>query len=269
MGEGATSRRAQRSNAVMLSRVAFPNMTSPSVYTYTPDHALAAHIRQAIEQAGGWLPFDRFMHLALYTPGLGYYTRGNTQLGRGLARDEQSDFVTAPELSPLFGRTLAAQVAEALQRTGTHEVWEFGAGSGALAEQVLDALAARGVALQRYTIVDVSTSLRQRQQQRLTRFGDTVQWLHALPDALQGVVLGNEVLDAMPVQILHRVDGVWHERGVVLHEASGAGLAAGAAMARAQAGQAQVAHGAAADAVNTADAGSAFGFAWQDRPTRR
>ena len=267
MGEGATSRRAQRSNAVMLSRVAFPNMTSPSVYTYTPDHALAAHIRQAIEQAGGWLPFDRFMHLALYTPGLGYYTHGDTQLGRGLARDEQSDFVTAPELSPLFGRTLAAQVAEALQRTGTHEVWEFGAGSGALAEQVLDALAARGVALQRYTIVDVSTSLRQRQQQRLTRFGDTVQWLHALPDALQGVVLGNEVLDAMPVQILHRVDGVWHERGVVLHEASGAGLAAGAAMARAQAGQAQVAHGAAADAVNTADAGSAFGFAWQDRPT--
>ena len=87
-----------------------------------------------------------------------------------------------------------------------------------MAEQVLDALAAQGVALRQYAIVDVSGSLRQRQQQRLARFGDCVQWLDALPDAMEGVVLGNEVLDAMPVQLLHRRDGVWHERGVAVSE---------------------------------------------------
>ncbi|MDO4769469.1 MAG: SAM-dependent methyltransferase [Brachymonas sp.] len=207
-------------------------VSHPSCYVYPPSHALAAHIRQAVAQAGGWLPFDRFMHLALYTPGLGYYVRGDAQLGLGLRPGEGSDFVTAPELSPLFGRTLATQVAEALQHTGTAEVWEFGAGSGALAEQVLDGLSAQGVALQRYTIVDVSGSLRQRQQQRLARFGEQVQWCDALPDALQGVLLGNEVLDVMPVQLLHRVSGVWHERGVAIAETEGG-----------------------------------FGFVWQDRPT--
>ncbi len=169
-------------------------------------------IRAAVHDAGGWLPFDRFMHLALYAPGLGYYAHGSRKLGQ-LPQDG-SDFVTAPELSPLFGQTLAVQVAEALQATGTDEVWEFGAGSGALAEQVLDGLQQQGVALRRYTIVDVSGSLRARQQQRLARFGGIVQWADALPEQMRGVVLGNEVLDAMPVQLLHRVDGVWHERGV-------------------------------------------------------
>ena len=169
-------------------------------------------IRAAVHDAGGWLPFDHFMHLALYAPGLGYYAHGSRKLGQ-LPQDG-SDFVTAPELSPLFGQTLAVQVAEALQATGTDEVWEFGAGSGALAEQVLDGLQQQGVALRRYTIVDVSGSLRARQQQRLARFGGIVQWADALPEQMRGVVLGNEVLDAMPVQLLHRVGGVWYERGV-------------------------------------------------------
>ena len=174
-------------------------------------------IRAAVHDAGGWLPFDRFMHLALYAPGLGYYAHGSRKLGR-LPQDG-SDFVTAPELSPLFGQTLAVQVAEALQATGTDEVWEFGAGSGALAEQVLDGLQQQGVALRRYTIVDVSGSLRARQQQRLARFGGIVQWADALPEQMRGVVLGNEVLDAMPVQLLVRKGGIWHERGVVWDEA--------------------------------------------------
>lgn len=192
------------------------NCTSP---TRQPDGSgLVAHIRQAVRDAGGWLPFDRFMHLALYAPGLGYYARGDAQLGLGLSAGDGSDFVTAPELSPLFGQALAVQVAEALRQTGTDAVWEFGAGTGALAEQVLDALVAQGVALRQYVIVDVSGSLRQRQQQRLARFGDCVQWLDALPEAMEGVVLGNEVLDAMPVQLLHRRDGVWHERGVAVAE---------------------------------------------------
>ena len=175
--------------------------------------ALAARIADAIRAAGGWLPFDRFMQLALYAPGLGYYARDARQFG--LLAQDGSDFVTAPELSPLFGQTLAVQVAEALQATGTDEVWEFGAGSGALADQVLGELARLGQPVARYTIVDVSSSLRARQQQHLAAHGAVVGWADRLPEAMTGVVLGNEVLDAMPVQLLARVNGVWHERGVI------------------------------------------------------
>lgn len=191
-------------------------MQDIATHASDPHAALQAMIRAEMAQNGGWLPFDRFMHLALYAPGLGYYVHGSTKLGH--LPTDGSDFVTAPELSPLYGQTLAVQVAEALAQTGTHEVWEFGAGSGALAEQVLDALAAQGVALRRYTIVDVSGSLRARQQERLARFGSVVHWAGQLPETIEGVVLGNEVLDAMPVQLLVRKAGVWHERGVVWHD---------------------------------------------------
>ncbi|WP_284429599.1 SAM-dependent methyltransferase [Acidovorax sp. SUPP950] len=177
--------------------------------------ALAAHIGQAIAQAGGWIGFDRFMAMALYTPGLGYYANDSTKFG--LLPGSGSDFVTAPELSPLFGQTLAVQVGEALAQTGTHELWEFGAGSGALALQLLDAL---GEGVQRYTIVDLSGSLRARQQVLLSPHAHKVRWVDALPDRFAGVVVGNEVLDAMPVKLLARhggqAGGVWHERGVVL-----------------------------------------------------
>jgi SAM-dependent MidA family methyltransferase len=128
-----------------------------------------------------------------------------------------SDFVTAPELSPHFGRALARQVAEALQATGTTEVWEFGAGSGALAAQLITSLDAAGTVLTRYTIVDLSGSLRERQQTRLAAYGDRVRWVQELPAQMTGVVVGNEVLDAMPVKLLARMKGVWHERGVALH----------------------------------------------------
>lgn len=163
--------------------------------------------------AGGWLPFDRFMALALYAPGLGYYANSSRKFGR--MPQSGSDFVTAPELSPLFGQALAAQVAQALDATGTHEVWEFGAGSGALAAQLLGALGDR---VARYTIVDLSGSLRARQQETLAAQGERVRWVSELPDAMQGVVVGNEVLDAMPVKLLARVSGVWHERGVAWHD---------------------------------------------------
>ena len=201
-------------------------MTEPHFHSYTADHALAAAIRQAVTDAGGWLPFDRFMHLALYTPNLGYYARNRNPLGHWPG--DGSDFVTAPELSPLFGQTLAVQVQDALLHTGTDAVWEFGAGSGALAEQMLEVLTAASAspALRQYTIVEVSASLRQRQQQRLARFAHLVQWADALPPQMQGVVIGNEVLDAMPVQLLHRQAGVWHERGIIVHDApAGTGFA--------------------------------------------
>lgn len=155
--------------------------------------------------------FDDFMSQALYTPGLGYYANDLRKLG--LMPGSGSDFVTAPELSPLFGRALAAQVGEALDHTQTDEIWEFGAGSGALAQQLLEAL---GTRVRHYTIVDVSGALRARQQQILQRFGDRVRWASKLPDILRGVVVGNEVLDAMPVQLLTRGAGRWHERGVAL-----------------------------------------------------
>jgi SAM-dependent MidA family methyltransferase len=172
--------------------------------------ALVGRISEAIDAAGGWLPFDRFMALALYEPGLGYYSRGARVFGT-LAGDG-SDFVTAPELSPLFGRALAAQVAQALQATHSGEVIEFGAGSGSLAAQLLQALPET---ITRYSIVDLSGTLRARQQVRLAPFGNRVQWLDAWPERIEGVVLGNEVLDAMPVTLLRWSGTAWQERGVV------------------------------------------------------
>ena len=177
---------------------------------------LQTRIHEAIEQAGGWQGFDTFMSMALYTPGLGYYANDLRKFGLmpGGVTTAGSDFVTAPEMSPRFGQALARQIAEAFEVTGVTEVWEFGAGSGALAEQLLQALPQ----ITRYTIVDVSGSLRARQQQRLSGFAEKVMWASTLPENIQGVLIGNEVLDAMPVKLLARTKGVWHERGVVLHE---------------------------------------------------
>ena len=192
-------------------------MTRSSILT----SPLAAHIQQSLVARQGWMGFDEFMAQALYAPGLGYYVHDSLKFGalpytvEGGERVAGSDFVTAPEMSALFGRTVAAQVAQALQVTRTQEVWEFGAGSGALALQVLDELTVLGGPLPQYRIVDLSGSLRARQQAKLVRYGDRVQWVTALPESIQGVVLGNEVLDAMPVKLLARVQGEWFERGVV------------------------------------------------------
>ena len=172
--------------------------------------ALQALLRGAIARAGGWLPFDRYMALALYAPGLGYYAHGSRKFGHLPASG--SDFVTAPEMTPLFGQALAVAVGDALAATQTDEVWEFGAGTGALASQVLQVLGGR---VRRYTIVDLSGALRARQQDALAAHGDKVQWASELPEILRGVVVGNEVLDAMPVKLLTRLGGTWYERGVV------------------------------------------------------
>jgi len=177
----------------------------------------------ALDEAGGWLPFDRYMAMALYEPGLGYYARGAPIFGTMPGSPGGgSDFVTAPEMSPLFGAALARQVAEVLRLGHLHEIIEFGAGSGALAEQVLQALRAADVPLRRYSIVELAGSLRARQQARLARFGAQVRWFDAWPapqttgpEEIEAVVIGNEVLDAMPVKLLHRGDRTWFERGVV------------------------------------------------------
>ena len=185
---------------------------------------LEAQVKQRIAADGGWISFDDFMALALYAPGSGYYSNASRKFGA--FPQSGSDFVTAPELTPLFGHTLAAQVAQALRDTGTHEIWEFGAGTGALALQLLEALDLMAVGTApltqrppcRYTIVDLSGSLRARQQQTLAAFGDRVRWVSALPAQMQGVIVGNEVLDAMPVKLLARQSGQWFERGVAVHE---------------------------------------------------
>lgn len=174
-----------------------------------------------LSASSGWQPFDAFMSDALYAPKHGYYTRSHSQIGKDAAT---SDFATSPVISSFFGKTFAAQVAECLEATGTSEVWEFGAGTGALALQLLTAL---GDKITRYNIVDLSGSL-QAQQRATLEAGlqatpdiaskavfDKVYWLQALPDVITGVIVGNEVLDAMPVKLLARLRGVWHERGVV------------------------------------------------------
>ncbi len=189
---------------------------------YSLTSALQSHIAQTIAARGGWIGFDEFMALALYTPGLGYYANDSLKFGPlpGSGSDASagggSDFVTAPEMTPLFGQTLAAQVAQALQLTQTSEIWEFGAGSGALALQVLETLEAQGLPLPRYGIVDLSGTLRLRQQATLEKYAAVVRWVSELPQSMQGVVIGNEVLDSMPVKLLSRVRGVWYERGVIL-----------------------------------------------------
>ena len=150
---------------------------------------MLAHLEQIIQAHGGWIGFDAFMEHALYAPGLGYYSRGATVFGAmpqgmrdaaGEVKGAGSDFVTAPEMTPLFGQALARQIAQALQVTGTDEIWEFGAGTGALALQILDALAALGVPLRCYTIVDLSQPLKERQRVTLYVYANCVCWVDVL-----------------------------------------------------------------------------------------
>jgi SAM-dependent MidA family methyltransferase len=170
---------------------------------------LQQRIREAIADQGGWLGFDRFMAMALYEPELGYYANPSRKFGTMPASG--SDFVTAPEMSPLFGAALAVQLRQALQACDSTELWEFGAGSGALAAQLLAEL---GDVVTHYHVVELSATLRQRQAERLQPWAARMHWHDRLPERLAGVIVGNEVLDAMPVQLL-RWDGcAWWERGV-------------------------------------------------------
>ncbi|MGQ9660401.1 MAG: class I SAM-dependent methyltransferase [Thermochromatium sp.] len=159
---------------------------------------LADRIRTEILKAGGVLPFDRFMELALYAPGLGYYVAGAPKFGPG------GDFVTAPECSPLFGRCLAVQCAEVLERLGGGEILEFGGGSGALSVQVLLELESLGRLPQRYRLLELSPDLKARQRAAIQAAAPHLlsrcDWPTSLPEQVVGVILANEVLDAMPVQ---------------------------------------------------------------------
>lgn len=175
---------------------------------------VAALIRRELAAAGGWRPFSRFMQLALYAPGLGYYSAGGHKLGAG------GDYVTAPELTPLFARCMAAQVAPLLDAVGGGDVLEAGAGSGALAAGLLEALAARGTLPRRYLILEVSADLRERQRATLAArapaLAARVTWIDRPPrTAWRGVVVANEVLDALPVERFRAQARGFESMGVV------------------------------------------------------
>ncbi len=178
---------------------------SASLPTPTPDalaHSakLCKLIRQDIAAQGGWIPFSRFMELALYAPGLGYYTAGSRKFG------EAGDFITAPELSTLFGRTVARQLVEVMQASTPH-ILELGAGSGKLALDILSELERLDALPESYSILEVSADLRERQQtllrEKLPHLAARLHWLDTLPETISGAVIGNEVLDALPVHLLH------------------------------------------------------------------
>jgi SAM-dependent MidA family methyltransferase len=183
-----------------------------------PDAVSAAHsarcadyIRERIRDAGGSISFAEFMHYALYAPGLGYYSAGTRKFGAG------GDFVTAPEISPLFGRVVAKHCAPVLRAIRGGSVLEFGAGSGRLALEVLRTLAELDVLPAEYRIMEVSADLRERQQRLLREalpgLAGRIRWLDRLPETHRGVVIANEVLDALPVErFMRRSGGVYQLR---------------------------------------------------------
>lgn len=190
--------------------------------------AVTALIGERIRAAGGWISFEQFMELALYAPGLGYYSAGSVKLGPG------GDFVTAPEISDLFSRCVARQCAQVLGCGG--EILELGAGTGRMAAVILESLAALGALPARYAILEVSADLAQRQRERLGRLPrelrERVVWLERLPQRpISGVILANEVLDALPCRRFVLAGGEVRELGVALptEDPTQAGGSAGAA----------------------------------------
>lgn len=173
---------------------------------------LGARLLARIAEDGGWIGFDRFMASVLYEPGLGYYTGGSRRFGR------DGDFVTAPEISPLFGACVAGQCARWLETLGTRRIIEFGAGTGQLAAQVLNGLARDGITDVDYRIVELSAPLRQVQRHTLEalapELAPRVEWLDSLPERIEAVVIGNELIDAMPVRLFRLDEGRILERGV-------------------------------------------------------
>ncbi|QRX84436.1 class I SAM-dependent methyltransferase [Glaciimonas sp. PAMC28666] len=170
----------------------------------------------------GWISFARYMELVLYAPDLGYYSGGAAKLGK------DGDFTTAPEITPLFGATLAQLSTELITATDAplaSQILEFGAGTGQLAWDILTELQSSGFYIETYYIVELSAELRARQERKLKGFPQ-VQWLDRLPTSFSGVVIGNEVLDAMPIELVVRGEHGWLQRGVGLKNAPQSDVAA-------------------------------------------
>jgi SAM-dependent MidA family methyltransferase len=183
-------------------------LPEPSADARAASAALSRLIAAEIAARGGWISFARYMELALYAPGLGYYAGGSHKFG---GHQEGGDFLTAPELTPLFAGALARQVAQILAASSP-QVIEAGAGSGRLAADLLPALSALDCLPERYRILELSGELRARQQETLAarapQFADRVEWLDELPERYSGCLIGNELLDAMPTHELR-----WSDKG--------------------------------------------------------
>ncbi|TCO82230.1 SAM-dependent MidA family methyltransferase [Plasticicumulans lactativorans] len=197
--------------------VSIDRLPPPTAEAAAHSARLVECIRAEIAAAGGAIPFERYMALALYAPGLGYYSAGAQKFGAA------GDFVTAPELSPLFSRCLARQCRELLDALGGGDILEVGAGSGVMAADILAELDAAGCLPGRYRVLEASAELRARQHAtlaaRVPHLLARVDWLERLPDGgFEGVVLGNEVLDAMPVRRFRVSAAGLHEVGVAVGE---------------------------------------------------
>jgi SAM-dependent MidA family methyltransferase len=184
-----------------------PSLPLPDAASAAHSEQTAQYIRERIDDAGGSISFAEYMHHALYAPGLGYYTAGTTKFGA------EGDFVTAPEVSSVFGRVLARQCAEVLEAVDGGSILEYGAGSGKLAVDMLEALQALDDLPSAYLILEVSPELQERQKaylhDKLPQLAHLVEWVDAVPDSLRGVIVANEVLDSMPVErFVRRTDGV-------------------------------------------------------------
>jgi SAM-dependent MidA family methyltransferase len=179
------------------------SLPEPDSDALAASHALQQLIAGEIAQQSGAITFARFMELALYAPRLGYYSGGAAKLGR------DGDFTTAPEISALFGATVARAAASIIAQSAPN-ILEFGAGTGKLARDVLTALAVDGVQVDSYAIVELSGELRARQQKALSDFPQ-VRWLDGFPESFSGVVLANEVLDAMPVELVTKTADGWRQ----------------------------------------------------------
>jgi SAM-dependent MidA family methyltransferase len=196
----------------MPSPTSTPQLPAPDPDALIHCRKVRAHIQADIARAGGWIPFARYMELALYAPGLGYYAGGAAKFGAA------GDFVTAPEMTPLFGRTLAQTAAVVVRATGG-DILELGAGSGRLALDLLRELECRQALPVHYRILEVSPDLRARQRELIAveapHLLDRVVWLERLPETFAGLILANEVLDAMPVHLVRWLNGEVFERGVI------------------------------------------------------
>jgi len=195
-----------------------PNqMPIPSPEAFQHSMQLLAHIFSEIKHHGGKIPFAKYMDLALYTPGLGYYSGGMQKFGM------HGDFVTAPELSALFSKCLARQCQEILENLGDGDILEIGAGSGQMAADILLALTKANALPNYYYILELSADLKKRQQEKIAtlcpRFFNRVVWLETLPlFDFKGVILANEVLDAMPVHQFHIHQNILHEVEVTVQD---------------------------------------------------
>jgi SAM-dependent MidA family methyltransferase len=193
-------------------------LPTPSVEAQKHSQQLITLIQKTINAQKGWISFAEFMHLALYAPSLGYYSAGSQKFGD--SKTGGGDFVTAPQISPLFAQTLSNQIVPVLNITQGN-ILELGAGTGKLAADILLTLAENGSAPTRYFILEVSDHLRQVQMETLQNklpqdLVQRVEWLTELPSNFNGVMIGNEVLDAIPVHIVHVKDGGIYERGIVI-----------------------------------------------------